>query len=1239
MKRKPSAVEPEKSGNTRVLVTFLIIALIAGVLTVWRAGTNSISAQELAPGSTTVTFGNSSAITINDNSTASPYPSTINVSGVNPAYMTSVRVSISGLTHSYPDDLDIILVGPQGQRSILMSDAGGGGDVTALAALGFEQSAATAIADETTLTAGIFRPANYDASGTDTFPAPGPGALVNAPADLSVFNGTDPNGTWSLYVVDDANQDAGLISGGWQLRFTVPTVFTVNSAADPGDGTCDATCTLRDAIIAANASATGSDLIAFSSNFNIPQTINLQTALPDITKAVTINGPGANLLTVRRSFNAATDFRIFTITGGITNGVAISGMAISNGRVSDLGGGISSFSSLTLTNLHVTGNSATGSGGGLILAFADGVFTNCTFSGNTTPGIGGAIYFLGDGGHTLRIADSTISGNFASQGGSILNGNGSASNSRLEVSNSTITNNSAINNVTSAGIFNVATIAGGSITATIRNSIIAGNAGFNLRIQAAAGSTATFQTLGFNLSDNFGNFFTPLATDITSATPRLAPLANYGGQTPTHALLHASPAINAGDASNATTDQRGVPRVFGAQADIGAVEVRPLVVTSTANGGAGSLRNILGGGGNATLTDIQFDNSLFSTPQTITLTGGQLAINYNANIIAPGPELVTISGNNADRVFNVPNTNTASLSGMTMSQGGVGGDNGGCILNQGSLSITNSTLSNCLSVFEGGGIYNTGSLMVGGSTISAGLASGSGGAVYSTSSGTVTIANSTISGNRATNGITGIGGGIDSRGSLTVLNSTISGNIADNAESQSSCGGGIYSSGTLTVVNSTVTGNSVLQTTGGTQAGGILRAGGAATIRNSIVGANVNNGTVADVNAVGAAGFTSSGFNLIGNRGNVTFGATGDQSGTGGSPVNPLLGPLQYNGGTTSTHALLFGSPALERGNGSGATSDQRGAIRPIDLAGITNISDGSDIGAFEAQTAPVAQNRAPFDYDGDNKTDLSIFRPGPGEWWALRSSNGSNFALQFGNSTDKLVPADYTGDGKTDVAFWRPSNGNWFILRSEDFSFFAFPFGTTGDVPVPADYDGDGKADAAVYRESSLTWFISRSSGGTDIIGFGAAGDKPVVADYDGDAKADIAIFRPNGASGPAASEWWVRRSSNASVLALQFGSSTDKAVQGDFTGDGKADVAFWRPSNGNWFVLRSENFSFFAFPFGANGDVPVPGDYDADGKIDAGVFRPSNQNWFIQRSTAGTLIQAFGIAGDIPTPSAYIP
>lgn len=288
------------------------------------------------------------------------------------------------------------------------------------------------------------------------------------------------------------------------------------------------------------------------------------------------------------------------------------------------------------------------------------------------------------------------------------------------------------------------------------------------------------------------------------------------------------------------------------------------------------------------------------------------------------------------------------------------------------------------------------------------------------------------------------------------------------------------------------------------------------------------------------------------------------------------------------------------------------------------------------AATCIANTTSAPADFDGDSKTDLSIFRPGPGQWWWQRSSNGSSGALQFGASTDRLAPADFTGDGKTDIAFWRPSTGQWFILRSEDQSFFAFPFGTTGDTPVPADFDGDGKADAAVYRPSTRTWFINRSTGGTTITAFGAAGDLPAVGNYDGDTKADIAIFRPAGVAG---AEWWIQRSSNSTVFALTFGTATDKAVQGDYTGDGKTDVAIWRPSNGNWFILRSENFSFYAFPFGSTGDVPVPGDYDGDGKYDAAVFRPVGSTWFLQRSTAGTLIQSFGTTGDLPVPNAFVP
>jgi hypothetical protein len=272
------------------------------------------------------------------------------------------------------------------------------------------------------------------------------------------------------------------------------------------------------------------------------------------------------------------------------------------------------------------------------------------------------------------------------------------------------------------------------------------------------------------------------------------------------------------------------------------------------------------------------------------------------------------------------------------------------------------------------------------------------------------------------------------------------------------------------------------------------------------------------------------------------------------------------------------------------------------------------------------------FDFDGDGKADISIFRPVNGQWWYQRSFDNSVSATTFGASTDKPVPADYTGDGKTDIAVWRPDNGNWYILRSEDSSFFAVPFGISTDKPAPGDFDGDGLADITVFRGSEGVWYLNKSSGGVQITQWGTAGDVPVQNDYDGDGKSDFAIFRPSNG------QWWLNRST-AGIIAATFGVNTDKPVAADYTGDGKTDIAVWRPANGSWYVLRSEDSSFFAIPFGSNGDIPVAGDYDGDGKADTAVFRPDGSNWFIQRSTQGILIQQFGASGDLPAPSAFVP
>lgn len=162
--------------------------------------------------------------------------------------------------------------------------------------------------------------------------------------------------------------------------------------------------------------------------------------------------------------------------------------------------------------------------------------------------------------------------------------------------------------------------------------------------------------------------------------------------------------------------------------------------------------------------------------------------------------------------------------------------------------------------------------------------------------------------------------------------------------------------------------------------------------------------------------------------------------------------------------------------------------------APIVRSTDGADIyrrGAFGL----TETNRTPYDFDGDGKADVGIFRPNGGEWW-IQNSSVDVSALQFGSSTDKPVSADFTGDGKTDVALFRPSSGYWYILRSENNSFYGFPFGANGDVPVSADYDGDGKTDPAVFRNG--VWYLQQSTNGVSIQQFGLTNDTPIpMANY----------------------------------------------------------------------------------------------------------------------------------------------
>jgi hypothetical protein len=311
----------------------------------------------------------------------------------------------------------------------------------------------------------------------------------------------------------------------------------------------------------------------------------------------------------------------------------------------------------------------------------------------------------------------------------------------------------------------------------------------------------------------------------------------------------------------------------------------------------------------------------------------------------------------------------------------------------------------------------------------------------------------------------------------------------------------------------------------------------------------------------------------------------------------------------------------------------------------------GTDIGTFrEGQyidnllvtdgyvcACALNQARAPFDFDGDGKTDLSVFRPndaaGDPDFLVQNSSNNSLSRAAWGSVSDRAVNADFDGDGKTDYAVFRPSTRTWFVLESSNNSVITVNFGLADDKLAPADFDGDAKADIAVYRQSTGTWYVLQSTNGqVRIQQFGVAEDLPVQADFDGDDKADVAVFRPS------IGVWYVFRSTDSGVTIFNFGLNGDKPVAGDFDADGKADFAVFRPSDRTWYLLKSTQ-GFAAAQFGLSDDKPLQGDFDGDGKADISVFRPLTNVWYYMKSSDGNVSSVqFGASGDTAVPSIFV-
>ncbi|MBK9163720.1 MAG: VCBS repeat-containing protein [Acidobacteria bacterium] len=324
---------------------------------------------------------------------------------------------------------------------------------------------------------------------------------------------------------------------------------------------------------------------------------------------------------------------------------------------------------------------------------------------------------------------------------------------------------------------------------------------------------------------------------------------------------------------------------------------------------------------------------------------------------------------------------------------------------------------------------------------------------------------------------------------------------------------------------------------------------------------------------------------------------------------------LGHNLGANHAEAAQGCSNTLMNSTLSGSTPV---SFCPYSRNEITNF-----VSAYGQCMASVSSPR--FDFDGDRRADIALFRPETGAWYLNRSQAGFE-AFTFGAAGDAVVAEDYDGDGKADAAIFR--EGQWWMIRSGTNTIDVRSFGMAGDVPVPADFDGDGKADLAVFRPSNGVWYrLFSSTGSFTGAPFGQAGDIPMPGDYSGDGKADLSVFRPGGGV------WFRLNSGNGNVVITQFGMLGDKPLTGDFDADGRLDVAVWRPATGAWYVLRSSNGSFYATTFGIASDVPAPADYDGDGKTDIAVYRPADGIWHRLNSSNGAYnAMQFGLPSDVP-------
>ena len=249
-------------------------------------------------------------------------------------------------------------------------------------------------------------------------------------------------------------------------------------------------------------------------------------------------------------------------------------------------------------------------------------------------------------------------------------------------------------------------------------------------------------------------------------------------------------------------------------------------------------------------------------------------------------------------------------------------------------------------------------------------------------------------------------------------------------------------------------------------------------------------------------------------------------------------------------------------------------------------------------------------DYDGDGRTDLSVYNSGSGQWlFAMIANLASVYSLQTSGS-GRPVSGMFDSDNKCDLGIYRESDGNWIVLCSTaNYAAQTIVLGGAGFIPVPGDYDADGLTDPAVYQEEEGYWkfLLSNSDYDADEGYLGGIGFTPAPEDYDGDGETDMTVYQETTGL------WQVMLSDSAyETVSFFLGGNGWAGVPADYDGDGLADPAVYQSAIGEWIVLLSgSSYEPIFFNLGGPDWRTTPGDYDGDKLADPAVYQESSGVW----------------------------